>query len=1098
MNPPVSAARQFSRLAAALLLAAGLRAEPLRFNLPAQPAAEALIAFGKQTGIDVIFPADELSRVRTPALQGEHEPVEALQRLLRDTGFTVRRNGGGKYVVTAARRPTGTVRGRLLAPDGSGAAGAEVVLLRTREKTVAGPGGEFEFSSVPPGTHQLVAGAAGWQQLRLDGVVVAANELTEVAPQKFQAEELARLEPIVVEARSARMKLLDDSASLLGPRRATGNLDLLRTENDALPFAVLTREQITRSGVVSLNDFLQRAVLEGDTSPTPEQSLGSAGPVAGSRNLNLRSYGATETVVLINGRRLPEILTSDSEVQPPDVNFIPLNLVQQVEVLPLSASALYSGSPVGGVINIVLRPDVTATEVTATYTNALGGFDAPQSSLSLQHGQSLLDGALRVRLSANFSRAEPPTEAELGHRRRHDAARPVPEPNPHRATPHIRSADGSPLLAGSAAAFTSVAPGADGMGGLGAFAGRAGLRNPAFFDGPGGLAAAPTSLDSPYGRRERRAAWFGSVTYDPFPWLQLGVDVTTSRTVINRGHGVVAADLSMPAAAPLNPFGQDVELSLNEQATALGENYNETRIDFTSGVAGVLLRLPREWQASFDAQYAHNVVRFRGLAGADRDRWEALIAQGAYNPLRDTQVHAAPARFYDEVLVYRGGRGRFLETGDYQTLDAAARLVNRALPLPTGRGVLQLGADYRWQKLAAFQDEFRYGDGSVAVDADARSGRTLERYSFFTELRGPIWPRERLPRLLREVEADVAVRYVASALAREANLAPTFSVKAAFAGGLSFRGSVSTSNRFPTPQLSKVVVAPGGPDIGINREEIFDPRRNETYETRSDELLNPALSAEEAVTQTAGLIFERGERHRIRAALDFVDTRKTNELLMLDTQAMVNGEALFPGRVVRAAPASGDPQAVGRIVQVYPGSVNASWRHSQNWNAALDYAWADFAGGTLELRGRVVWFQSYERRVFANTPVVDQLREPDGTAPGLLRARGNLGASWAGRRVGFGAEGLYFHSRVLPPLERPGQGDKQIKPWWQFDAYVRADLGRWVPWKGPRTGLTAQLRVNNLLGTDFPRYAHDISAAGLRAYGDWRGRTYSLSVTAAF
>lgn len=1086
------------RLAVLLVLAGAVGAEPVKFDLPVQPASEALVAFGKQTGIDVIFSADELARVRTPALQGYYEAADALHRLLRGTGFVVRRNGGGKYVVTAFRRPTGTVRGRLLAPDGAGAGDVEVVLVHTGEKVRTGADGGFEFSSVPPGTHQLVAGAAGWQQLRLDRVGVVANELTEVAPQKFQAEELARLDPIVVEARSARMKLLDDSASLLGQRRATGNIDLLRTENDALPFAVHTREQITRSGVVSLNDFLQRAVLEGDTSPTPEQSLGSAGPVAGSRNLNLRSYGATETVVLINGRRLPEILTSDSEVQPPDVNFIPLNLVQQVEVLPLSASALYSGSPVGGVINIVLRPDVTATEITATYTNALGGFDAPQSSLSLQHGQSLLDGRLRLRLSANFSRSEPPTEAELGHRRRHDATRPLVELNPHRATPNIRSADGTPLLAGSTATFTSVAPGAAGTGGIGAFAGRAGVRNLDFFDGPGGLAASPGSFDSPYGRRERRAAWFGSFTYDPFPWLQLGIDVTTSSTVINRGHGVVAADLFMPATAPLNPFGQDVEISFNEQATALGENYNETRIDFTSGVAGVLLRLPHDWQASLDAQYAHNVVRFRGLAGADRDRWEALIAQGAYNPLRDTQVHAAPARFHDEVLVYRGGRGRFLETGDYQTLDAAARLVNQALPLPTGRGVLQLGADYRWQKLAAFQDEFRYGDGTVAVNAAARSGRTLERYSFFTELRGALWPRGRLPRWMHELEADVAVRYVASALARESNVAPTFSLKAAFAGGLSFRGSVSTSNRFPTPQLSKVVVAPGGPDIGINREEIFDPQRNETYETRSDELLNPAISAEEAVTQTAGLIFERGERHRVRAALDFVDTRKTNELLMLDTQAMVNGEALFPGRVVRSAPAPGDPRPVGRITQVYPGSVNASWRHSQNWNAAFDYAWNDFAGGTLELRGRVVWFQSYERRVFANTPVVDQLREPDGTAPGLLRARANFGASWAGRRVGFGAEGLYFHSRVLPPLERPGQGDKQIKPWWQFDAYVRADLGRWVPWKGPRTGLTAQLRVNNLFGTDFPRYAHDISAAGQRAYGDWRGRTYSLSVTAAF
>jgi hypothetical protein len=687
----------------------------------------------------------------------------------------------------------------------------------------------------------------------------------------------------------------------------------------------------------------------------------------------------------------------------------------------------------------------------------------------------------------------------VGRRRRHAASLPNTEADPHRATPNIRGLEDRSLLAGSMATFTSVAPGANGTGGLAAFAGRAGVRNLDFFDGPGGLAASQASLDSPYGRRERRAAWFGSLTYDPLPWLQIGADVTTSRTVINRGYGVIAGNVFLPATAPLNPFGQDIEVSLNEQATALGEDYHETRIDFTSAVGGLLLRLPHDWHAGFDAQYSHNIVRHRGLAGADRDRWEALVAAGAYNPLRDTQAHAAPARFYDEVLVYRGGRGRFVETGDYQTLDAAARLTNQNLPLPTGRAVLQAGADYRWQKLSAFNDEFVYADGTPAVAAAPRTGRTLERYSFFAELQGPLWPAEKLPRFLRALETDLAVRYVASSLSREANVAPTFGLKAALAGGVALRGSVTTSNRFPTPQLSKPVLLPGGgPDIGLNREVVFDPVRNETYEARAEELLNPALSAEEAVTQTAGVILEHGDRHRLRASLDYVDTRKTNELLSLDAQAIINGEAIFPGRVVREAARPGDPGGAGRISLVLPGSVNASWRHSRNWNAALDYAREGFAGGTLELRGRLVWFQSYERRVFANTPVVDQLRAPDGNAPGLLRARANFGASWAGRRWGFGADGQYFHARILPRLERPGQGDKQIKPWWQFDAFVRADLGQFVPWRGPRTGLTAQLRVNNLFGTDFPRYAHDISAAGLRAYGDWRGRTCSLSVTAAF
>ncbi len=103
----------------------------------------------------------------------------------------------------------------------------------------------------------------------------------------------------------------------------------------------------------------------------------------GSSNLNLRGYSPDQTVVLINGRRLPEVMTSDARTLGTDVNFIPLSLVQQIEVLPVSASALYTGNAVGGVINIVLRSgaDADTTELTTTYTNALRGFDAPQSSV---------------------------------------------------------------------------------------------------------------------------------------------------------------------------------------------------------------------------------------------------------------------------------------------------------------------------------------------------------------------------------------------------------------------------------------------------------------------------------------------------------------------------------------------------------------------------------------------------------------------------------------------------------------------------------------------------------------------------------------------
>lgn len=1077
-----------------------LQAAPVNFNLPAQPAADALLAFSQQAQAEVLFSFDELRTIRSTAVHGRLEPEDALIHLLRGTGFAARRNPAGKFVVLALAQPAGSVRGRLVAPDGRGVPAAQARLSALRQAATSDPDGGFVFPLVPPGSYRLAVTAPGYQPAQIDRVRVADGRETVLPPLALRpAEELTQLEPFVVRDRSIRMKLLDDSAALLGPRRATGNLDLPRRENDALPYTLFTRDQLIRSGVVDLNEFLQRAVLEGDAaSASPEQNGAGSGPVAGSANLNLRSYGANETVVLVNGRRLPEIITSDVGFQPPDVNFIPLSLIQQVEVLPVSASALYNGNPVGGVINIVLRPDITATELTMVYTNSASGYDAPQMSVSLQHGTSLLDGRLRLRFNAVVSSTQPPVESELGLRRAEAATRPVVEDQLYRATPNVHSSSQAPLFGPGTPAFTSVAPGADGGGGLGAFTGRAGMRSLAFFDAPGGLASSLYSLDSPYGRDHRRTTYFASATYDPFSWLQLGLDATHSRTVIQRGQQLLTGNLSLAATSPLNPFGQAVDVSLNESTPLLGADYSQSRIDFTSVVGGLLLKLPAEWRVSFDAQYAHNVVRYRGLAGADADRWQQQVDQGLYQPLRDTQVHGPPAAFYDQVLIYRNGRGRFVTLGDYDTLDAAVRVTNQQLPLPTGRSTLLVGADYRRNHLADYAENPEYGDGSPAGEPVRRSGRTLRRYSFFAELQAPLLPVGKLPRGFRTVEADLAARYVAADSSREANLAPTVGLKVDFAGGFTLRGSSTISKRFPTPQMSLPVQGPGGGGGGINQELVFDPLRNAQYPVQADEAVNPGLFPESAVTQTAGLIWQQGVSHHFRVALDFVDTRKTNEILFLDAQKLVNVEAAFPGRVIRAPLAPGDPGTVGLITRVITGSVNASWRHSQNWSAALDYAWTGCLGGTLELRSRLVWFTRYDQQLFSTQPVVDQLFHPDGVFPGLLRYRANLGANWSNQHYSLGLDGQYFHSRLLPLVEQAAQGDSEIRPYTQFDAYVQSDLTRWLPWKGKRYGLRGQLRVNNVLGTGYPRYVNEGTGAGVQPYGDWRGRTYSLSLTAAF
>jgi outer membrane receptor protein involved in Fe transport len=930
-----------------------------------------------------------------------------------------------------------------------------------------------------------------------------AAQSTESGLPASPVDSVTPLAPFVVTGESEQPRRFDGSEPFVGPKMAAGNLDLPRTEDDTLPFIIYDRDEIERSGVVDLNEFLRRELLDAVATLPPDQNGSVNSLISGNTNLNLRGYDADETVILIDGRRLPEVLLSDRNLQSstraPDVSFIPLSLVQQVEVLPASASAIASGNAVGGVINIVLRPVVNATEVTTTYTNALRRFDAPQSAVSLLHGETLLGGALRVRLDASFTQTTPPTEAELGYIRARVQPSAAPGDPIYRATPNIRSADLSPLWGQGTPAVTSVAPGADGSGGLAAFAQRQGVENLDLFDPPGGMAASPNCLNYPYGLREQRSTYFGSAVYDVLPWLQLGLDGTYSRAVTSRGYDVFAADLAMGADSPYNPFGKAIKVSLNETAPLLGPDYSEARLDSWSAVLGLMLKLPSDWRVELDSQYARNLARYRGLAGADPARWQQLTDQGLYNPLRDTQVYGPPPEFYDQVLIYSGERGRFSSLGDYGTLDSAVRITNQSLTLPTGQGSLNFGGDYQRATLADSTEERRYGDGSLASPPITWTGRTLEQFSVFEELQAPLLPSRWLPHWLRKVEADLAVRYVASDASKYTNLAPTYGLKMDMAGGFSLRASLTTSNRYPTPYMSQQTAAPNGPGSGeVNYTWISDPVRHESYYVLASDVLNPELLPEAAVTQTAGLVFQRGKVHRFRAALDFFDTRKINEQYYLNAQTVLDLEPLFPGRVTRAPLASGDASAAGRVTSVVTGDVNLSWRRSQNWNISLDYAWTKCLGGTLGVYGRLVCFERYDRQVLPDSPIVDELRQPDGTAPGLLRYRANFGADWSGHRYRFGVDGHYFHSNILPSVEWASQGSDRIKPCCLFDAYLQSDLTQWLPWKSRRFGLSGTARVNNVLATAFPKYANDPTGAGVQAYGDWRGRTYSLSLTATF
>src|SRR2546427_269800 len=122
------------------------------------------------------------------------------------------------------------------------------------------------------------------------------------------------------------------------------------------PVTVISREQVTASGKVSIGDFLQSLPEQGNAINTQVNNGGD-----GATRISLRGLGSARTLVLMNGRRfVPGGTGADSSV---DLNSIPTAAIERVEVLKDGASAVYGSDAIAGVVNIITRKGFKGTDL---------------------------------------------------------------------------------------------------------------------------------------------------------------------------------------------------------------------------------------------------------------------------------------------------------------------------------------------------------------------------------------------------------------------------------------------------------------------------------------------------------------------------------------------------------------------------------------------------------------------------------------------------------------------------------------------------------------------------------------------------------------
>jgi iron complex outermembrane recepter protein len=179
----------------------------------------------------------------------------------------------------------------------------------------------------------------------------------------------------------------------------TGTRILTLDAESASPLQVITAADIAASGAVTLQDLLQKNPTMGQ--PTFGRTNSNFDNLnSGVATTALRNLGEARTLVLVNGRRFVSGIPGDSAV---DLNAIPTDFIERIELLTGGASAVYGSDAVAGVVNIILKRDFQGLTVDVSAGQSEKNDDR-KKKVSLTWGANIADGKGNVMVHLGYTK----------------------------------------------------------------------------------------------------------------------------------------------------------------------------------------------------------------------------------------------------------------------------------------------------------------------------------------------------------------------------------------------------------------------------------------------------------------------------------------------------------------------------------------------------------------------------------------------------------------------------------------------------------------------------------------------------------------------
>jgi len=693
-------------------------------------------------------------------------------------------------------------------------------------------------------------------------------------------------------------------------------------EQTASPIQVLGRDEIKAMGASTVKDIVDTLTANtGDLTDLNSSNSFSSG----ATGLSLRNLGKGSTLTLLNGRRVSNFGTADGGQQTfVNIDSIPSEVIERVEVLLDGASAIYGSDAIAGVVNIITKKEFSGLTLragarqslvksdldrdqTASVTWGLGDFNAQGwnvfNHLELFHRSPYDDRAIKNRLPDWYITHVSPT---FGVKSTYSTPGNYfgKYPNPYPA---------NPALAGKSIA--TAAPGCapelleDGLCkfdqwsrvGAHAEADRANFMSSGRLKIDDNLQAFAEITLSDTKTTFYNAPAIMQYTGTPSRWFNAKTRQLESFT-----------EPMLPAGHPYNPYGFPIQLRYR-YADSVEMYKNEAHARQYRVMAGLEgSHFGWDWNSAIGTMANTSDAEGRGAKHAKN--YLAAVLSGEY---KFGQVNS------DELLRRMFPTTSFNGKSKQSFIDLRAS--RELMQLPGGPMQLAVGAEYRRDSFDSWvSDNIAnaeiVGYGSINVTG----GRNM--YAAYTEVSAPV---------IKDLELSGALR-MDKVGKTDANVVPKFSARYQLHPSLMVRGTVSQGFRAPNAAETGKVA------LSAFQNRIQDPKRCAIATQLYNELLkgnavdkadairardagcsasaavdiagNPDLDPEKSKSVNAGVVWQPTQD--LSMSLDYYRIERRNEIGTLDVDQILAMEDSKPGLVNRLPVTDDDRNLSQRVFEL--------------------------------------------------------------------------------------------------------------------------------------------------------------------------------------